>query len=71
MQTSIAQSRWLIAAIMAAVLAWGVFHALGAVRLNGNPWRAVVVLACSMGFIGFWWLMLAARRRRISGGRQE
>ena len=65
------QSRYVVIGISLAVLAWGVFHAFGAVRLNGNPWRAVVVLACSGGFLAFWWLMLAARRRRMAGGRQE
>jgi RsiW-degrading membrane proteinase PrsW (M82 family) len=63
--------RYLVLGIALAVLAWGAFHAFGALRLNGNPWRAVVVMACSGGFIAFWWLMLAARRRRMAGGRQE
>jgi lipopolysaccharide export LptBFGC system permease protein LptF len=65
------QSRLVFVGITLAVLAWGVFHAFGALRLNGNPWRAVVVLACSIGFLAFWWLMLAMRRRRTAGGRQE
>ncbi len=71
MPTSSSQKRFLLVGITLAVLAWGAFHAFGALRLNGNPWRAVVVMACSGGFIAFWWLMLAARRRRMAGGRQE
>ncbi len=62
-------TRHALIGIMLAVLAWGVFHALGAMQLNGNPWRAVVVLTCSIGFIGFWWLMLTIRDE--AGGRRE
>jgi 4-amino-4-deoxy-L-arabinose transferase-like glycosyltransferase len=64
---------WVIALIVVAVLAWGIFHAIGAYSLNHNPWRAVMVLACVAGFLGFWGAMLAARRarlRRESQGRR-
>ena len=54
--------RW----VFLAIIAWGVFHAIGAWRFNGNPLRAVVVLGCVAGFLGFWMLMLAARQRRLS-----
>ncbi len=69
MPGSLASNRYLIGGIMLAVLAWGVFHAVGAWGLNGNPWRAVVVVACSAGFIGFWWLMLNIRQ--AADDRQE
>jgi len=49
-----------------AILAWGVFHAIGAWRFNHNPLRAVVVLVCVGAFLGFWMVMLAARQRRLT-----
>jgi hypothetical protein len=58
-------TRWIIPAIAAAVLVWGVFHAVGAYRLNGNPWRPVMVLVCVAAYLGFWGLMLASRRARL------
>jgi hypothetical protein len=54
--------RW----VALGVLAWGVFHAIGAWRFNNNPLRAVVVLACVAAFLGFWMAMLAVRQRRLS-----
>lgn len=57
--------RW----VAAAILAWGIFHAVGAWRFNHNPLRAVVVLVCVGAFLGFWMAMLAARRRRLSRQR--
>lgn len=55
--------RRVLAMIMLAVLAWGVFHAVGAYTLNYNPWRFVVVLGCSLGFLGFWLLLLYGREQ--------
>jgi hypothetical protein len=57
----------LIWAIVAGVAVWGVVLAVGAWRLNHNPWRTVVVLACVAAFLGFWGAMLAIRARRIRG----
>jgi CHASE2 domain-containing sensor protein len=57
--------RW----VVLGVLAWGLFHAVGAWRFNNNPLRAVVVLACVLGFLGFWMMMLAVRQRRLSSRR--
>ena len=57
--------RW----VVLGVLAWGLFHAVGAWRFNNNPLRAVVVLACVLGFLGFWMTMLAVRQRRLSSRR--
>jgi len=54
--------RW----IMAGVVAWGCIHAVGAWRLNHDPRRMLVVLACVAAFLGFWSAMLAARRRRLA-----
>ena len=54
--------RW----VVAGIVVWGIFHAIGAWRFNHNPLRAVVVLACVAAFIGFWMTMLAVRQRRLS-----
>lgn len=59
-----------IAIIMLAVLAWGVFHAIGAYRFNWNIGRPLMVLGCSLAFLGFWLLMLQSRKRRLQR-RQE
>ena len=53
----------------AGIVVWGIFHAIGAWRLNHNPLRAVVVLACVGAFLGFWMTMLAVRQRRLSKQR--
>jgi hypothetical protein len=53
--------RW----VVAGIVVWGIFHAIGAWRFNHNPLRAVVVLACVASFIGFWMTMLAVRQRRL------
>jgi hypothetical protein len=63
--------RWALALIMVAVLAWGIFHAIGAYRFNHNPMRAVMVLACVAGYLGFWGAMLAARRARLARQSKE
>ena len=57
--------RW----VVAGIVVWGVVHAIGAWRLNQNPLRPVVVLACVGAFLGFWMTMLAARQRRLSRRR--
>jgi len=53
--------------IMLGIVAWGVFHGIGAWRLNHDPRRMVVVLGCTLAFLGFWAALLAARTRRIQG----
>jgi hypothetical protein len=58
--------RWVLVLIAVSVAAWGVFHAIGAYQLNHNPLRAVMVLACVGAYLGFWGLMLAARRARLA-----
>jgi len=59
----------LLRAIMLGIVAWGVFHAIGAWRLNHDPRRMLVVLGCVAAFLGFWLAMLAARRRALARGR--
>ncbi len=53
--------RW----IMVAIVAWGVFHAIGAWMLNHDARRPLVVLACVGAFLGFWLLMLSTRSGRV------
>jgi RsiW-degrading membrane proteinase PrsW (M82 family) len=55
--------KWMLVAIMSVVLVWGVAMAVQAVRYNGNPWRAVVVLACFGVFLGGWLILLVRRQR--------
>ena len=52
--------RW----IMAGIVVWGSFHALGAWTLNHDVRRPLIVLACVAAFLGFWLAMLASRNRR-------
>jgi hypothetical protein len=63
--------RWAFALIMVAVLAWGIFHAVGAYRYNHNPLRAVMVLVCVAAYLGFWGAMLASRRARLARQSKE
>lgn len=60
--------RILIQAIMVALLVWGGYLAIGAVRAGGNhpALRGLIVLACSLFFIAFWWIALTVRQRRLS-----
>jgi hypothetical protein len=59
-------NRGWIGLIIVALLAWGGFHAVGAYLYNHNPWRGLIVVACSVAFVGFWLAMLASRRARLS-----
>jgi uncharacterized membrane protein HdeD (DUF308 family) len=59
-------TRGIVALIAAALLAWGLLHAVGAVQLNGNPWRGVVVLGCVALFLGSWLMLLWNRGRRAA-----
>ncbi|MFM7207306.1 MAG: hypothetical protein ACKO4T_11645 [Planctomycetaceae bacterium] len=52
-----------IGLIMAGIVAWGGFHAIGAWRLNHDPRRMLMVLGCVAAFLGFWAVMLATWRR--------
>ena len=66
--TSAAAGRRILAWIMTALVAWGVFHAVGAWTLNHDLRRPAVVLVCMAAFLGFWLLMLRGRERRLRGG---
>ncbi len=62
-QSSYSSSR-LILWIVIGVFIWGVIHAIGAYMFNWNFWRAVMVLGCVAGFLGFWLLLLWSKRQR-------
>lgn len=57
------RSQLLIAIISMALFVWGSIHAVGAYRYNYDLRKPLIVYACVGFFIGFWWLMLAVRRR--------
>lgn len=61
----------LIVLIILGVLAWGVFHAVGAYRLNHDVRRPLVVLGCTLAFLGFWLVMLRSRNRRLEAEQAE
>ena len=52
--------------IMVALLVWGGYLAIGAVRSPGNhaTWRGLIVFGCTIAFLGFWAGALAVRRHR-------
>lgn len=54
------------ALIMVGVVAWGVFHAVGAYRYNHDVRRALMVLGCVAAFLSFWGAMLWSRKRRLT-----
>lgn len=58
--------------IMAAVLAWGAFHALGAFA-TGHDWRKpLIVLGFFLAFLSFWCAMLwSARKRKSTAAPKE
>ena len=53
--------------IMLAVLAWGFYLAVGALRAPGNlqSLRGLIIFGCTVAFLGFWWVALVLRRRRL------
>ena len=61
----------ILAGIMATLVAWGIFHAVGAWTLNHDARRPLIVLACVAAFLGFWLALLAARRKRLDHQQQR
>jgi protein-S-isoprenylcysteine O-methyltransferase Ste14 len=59
-------TKYVLSAIMAGLVVWGVFHAVGAFRYNYNPWRGVIVLGCVAVFLGWWLILLNVRSRRAA-----
>ena len=50
--------------IMAAVRAWGTFHAVGAYLYNHQVARPAMVLFCTAAFLGWWAWLLRLKRTR-------
>lgn len=69
------KNSWILGLIAAAVVGWGMYLAvgtyLGGDTLEHNWRRPAVVLACVSAYLGFWWAMLAARKRRIDRDSQQ
>ena len=63
------QPRHVLYLIMVGVLLWGAFHAVGAFLLNYNPWRPLMVLACTLVFLCTWALLLRSSAARRSSQR--
>jgi hypothetical protein len=57
-----ALTRWL----MLSILVWGLLLALGTYLFGGNQpvLRALIVLGCTLGFLGLWMAALAMKRPR-------
>ena len=56
-------SRW-IGLLVAALAAWGLYHAVGAFLFNKDVRRGLVVLACMALFLAFWLSLLRVRKSR-------
>ncbi len=54
----------LIRGLMIAIVVWGAIIAAGAWTLNHDVRRPLVVMACVLGFLGFWLAMLRTLRGR-------
>ena len=48
---------------------WGSYLAIGAVWFGGTLalWRGLIVFACTVFFLVFWWLALLVREQSIRG----
>ena len=53
----------IIRGLMIAIVLWGAVIAAGAWTLNHDVRRPLVVMACVLGFLGFWLAMLRTLRR--------
>jgi hypothetical protein len=53
----------LIALIMIAIVAWGVFLATSLWQLKHDWRRPAMLMGCVFAFLAFWLAMLARRRR--------
>jgi small-conductance mechanosensitive channel len=65
-RNSLNSGRWLLAAIMAALLLWGVYLARGAFLHRHNLWQGALVLICVLVYLCFWGGMLVSRRGRMA-----
>ena len=61
-------ARWsMLAVIMAALLVWGLYLAVGAVLYRRNFLPGMVVLGCMAAFLATWLLLLRLRASRTKG----
>jgi hypothetical protein len=60
-----------ILAIMAAVMAWGCLHALGAYLFEHDYRKPLIVCGFLLAFLGVWALLLANRSRNVRYERWE
>jgi len=54
--------------VIGALLAWGLYLAIGALFAHGDKHRfarPLIIFGCVAAFVGFWLLMLHLRRRRL------
>ena len=69
------QNRMILGLIMGGVLLWGLYLSVGAYlaasKQNFDPLRALIVMACVSGFLGFWAMMLLIRGWRRSRHKEE
>ena len=50
--------------LMLALLAWGLYHAVGTYQTGGDVRKPIIVLACMFVFLGAWGVLLFRRNRR-------
>lgn len=47
--------KYLVPGLVAGLIVWGLYLALGAAYSGHNVWRGVVVIVCSALFLGWFW----------------
>ncbi len=65
------QARRILVGLTIALAAWGIYLAIGATGafLDSRLWdprKSLIVIACSAGFLIFWWTILRIRARRTA-----
>jgi drug/metabolite transporter (DMT)-like permease len=63
-------NRQIIAWIVAGLVAWGVYLAVGDYLRNQNLLRSLVTLACVAAFLAMWLIALAVRRGREASDQE-
>ena len=58
--------RWIVL-LIAALAAWGLYHAVGAFLFNHDLRRGLVVLGSMSVFLGCWMLLLRYRKKKGRG----
>ena len=57
-------NRQIVAWIIAGLVAWGIYLAVGDYLQNQNLLRSLVTIVCMAAFLAVWLIALAVRRRR-------